>query len=264
MSRIEFFWRKARLLAMAAAVWLAVYGHALAAKKPAPADDGRGRREHQGLGAALFHRAPGDRTGHARGLPQQPSLRAGKAQAVRRPRHLRQIVRRRIEHGDWLRADEKGRRCPLDVTGSVPVPLLSTGPRIRKRDRHRRPRRVVTRFDHLGGDRARLHFRRTRRHENGAFRHHRLGLMGREFASAAARWCHLTEMDVRPEIVAVCDANRESAAAGSRRTSRRSRRPRPTTANCWPTGRGRGRLLRRAAQPAPASSTATSSRPAST
>jgi predicted dehydrogenase len=33
------------------------------------------------------------------------------------------------------------------------------------------------------------------------------GLMGREFASAAARWCHLPEMDVRPEIVAVCDAD---------------------------------------------------------
>jgi predicted dehydrogenase len=33
------------------------------------------------------------------------------------------------------------------------------------------------------------------------------GLMGREFASAAARWCHLMEIDVRPEIVAVCDAN---------------------------------------------------------
>lgn len=33
------------------------------------------------------------------------------------------------------------------------------------------------------------------------------GLMGREFASAAARWCHLPEMDVRPEIVAVCDSN---------------------------------------------------------
>ncbi|HDZ19900.1 hypothetical protein LCGC14_0204740 [marine sediment metagenome] len=33
------------------------------------------------------------------------------------------------------------------------------------------------------------------------------GLMGREFASAAARWCHLPEMDARPEIVAVCDAN---------------------------------------------------------
>jgi len=35
------------------------------------------------------------------------------------------------------------------------------------------------------------------------------GLMGREFASAAARWCHLTDLDVRPEIVAVCDAKRE-------------------------------------------------------
>ncbi|MEI7880481.1 MAG: Gfo/Idh/MocA family oxidoreductase [bacterium] len=33
------------------------------------------------------------------------------------------------------------------------------------------------------------------------------GLMGREFASAAARWCHLTELDVRPEIVAICDKN---------------------------------------------------------
>jgi predicted dehydrogenase len=33
------------------------------------------------------------------------------------------------------------------------------------------------------------------------------GLMGREFASAVARWCHLLEMDVRPEIVAVCDQN---------------------------------------------------------
>lgn len=31
--------------------------------------------------------------------------------------------------------------------------------------------------------------------------------MGREFASAAARWCHLVDMDARPEIVAICDAN---------------------------------------------------------
>lgn len=36
------------------------------------------------------------------------------------------------------------------------------------------------------------------------------GLMGREFASAAARWCHLPDMDIRPEIIAVCDSN-ESA-----------------------------------------------------
>lgn len=35
------------------------------------------------------------------------------------------------------------------------------------------------------------------------------GLMGREFASAAARWCHLLDMDVKPEIVAICDQNRE-------------------------------------------------------
>jgi predicted dehydrogenase len=33
------------------------------------------------------------------------------------------------------------------------------------------------------------------------------GLMGREFASATARWAHLLEMDVKPEIVAVCDTN---------------------------------------------------------
>jgi predicted dehydrogenase len=31
------------------------------------------------------------------------------------------------------------------------------------------------------------------------------GLMGREFASAAARWCHLQDLDVRPEIVAVAN-----------------------------------------------------------
>jgi predicted dehydrogenase len=31
------------------------------------------------------------------------------------------------------------------------------------------------------------------------------GLMGREFASASARWCHLLELDVRPEIVAICN-----------------------------------------------------------
>ncbi len=31
------------------------------------------------------------------------------------------------------------------------------------------------------------------------------GLMGREFASAVARWCHLTDMNIRPEIVAICN-----------------------------------------------------------
>lgn len=31
------------------------------------------------------------------------------------------------------------------------------------------------------------------------------GLMGREFASAAMRWCHLLGLDVVPSIVAVCD-----------------------------------------------------------
>jgi len=41
-----------------------------------------------------------------------------------------------------------------------------------------------------------------------------LGLMGREFASAAARWCHLTDMDIRPEIVAVCDINLSPQTSG--------------------------------------------------
>lgn len=38
------------------------------------------------------------------------------------------------------------------------------------------------------------------------------GLMGREFASAAARWCHLQDIGVKPMIVAACDVN-ESATA---------------------------------------------------
>lgn len=33
------------------------------------------------------------------------------------------------------------------------------------------------------------------------------GLMGREFASACARWFHLLDMDVKPELVAICDMN---------------------------------------------------------
>ena len=33
------------------------------------------------------------------------------------------------------------------------------------------------------------------------------GFMGREFAAAAARWLELKDMDVRPVITAVCDAN---------------------------------------------------------
>lgn len=33
------------------------------------------------------------------------------------------------------------------------------------------------------------------------------GLMGREFASAAARWCHLLDIRARPEIIVVCDQN---------------------------------------------------------
>ena len=38
------------------------------------------------------------------------------------------------------------------------------------------------------------------------------GLMGREFASAAARWAHLAEMTSAPEIVAVCDTNPKLAS----------------------------------------------------
>jgi predicted dehydrogenase len=33
------------------------------------------------------------------------------------------------------------------------------------------------------------------------------GLMGREFGSATARWCHLTDMSAKPEIISVCDSN---------------------------------------------------------
>ena len=35
------------------------------------------------------------------------------------------------------------------------------------------------------------------------------GLMGREFGSAAARWFHLADMDVRPEIISVCDVHED-------------------------------------------------------
>jgi predicted dehydrogenase len=38
------------------------------------------------------------------------------------------------------------------------------------------------------------------------------GLMGREFASAAARWIHLTDAKARPEINAVCDTSPELMA----------------------------------------------------
>ncbi|MFA6470530.1 MAG: Gfo/Idh/MocA family oxidoreductase [Candidatus Latescibacterota bacterium] len=41
-----------------------------------------------------------------------------------------------------------------------------------------------------------------------------LGLMGREFASAAARWCHLTDMEIRPEIISLCDSNTSESVTG--------------------------------------------------
>lgn len=34
-----------------------------------------------------------------------------------------------------------------------------------------------------------------------------LGLMGREFGSAAARWCHLLNLDFQPIITGICDTN---------------------------------------------------------
>ena len=38
------------------------------------------------------------------------------------------------------------------------------------------------------------------------------GLMGREFASAAARWVHLADIGARPEVAVVCDVNPEILA----------------------------------------------------
>lgn len=38
------------------------------------------------------------------------------------------------------------------------------------------------------------------------------GLMGREFASAAARWCHLLDLDFQPQIVAACDVEPQATA----------------------------------------------------
>ena len=37
-----------------------------------------------------------------------------------------------------------------------------------------------------------------------------LGLMGREFASATARWMHLTGMKIKPEIIAICSQHESS------------------------------------------------------
>jgi predicted dehydrogenase len=38
------------------------------------------------------------------------------------------------------------------------------------------------------------------------------GVMRREFAGTAARCCHLPEMTVRPEIVAICDTDHRKPA----------------------------------------------------
>jgi len=38
------------------------------------------------------------------------------------------------------------------------------------------------------------------------------GMMGREFASAAGRWCHLSDLDFAPRVVAACDTNPQATA----------------------------------------------------
>jgi predicted dehydrogenase len=53
------------------------------------------------------------------------------------------------------------------------------------------------------------------------------GLMGRELASAAARWLHLADLDVRPEIVHVCDTNPDVLAWYERM------RPAPRLSTDW-------------------------------
>ena len=53
------------------------------------------------------------------------------------------------------------------------------------------------------------------------------GLMGREFASAAARWVHLAPLGVRPEIAVVCDTNPEVLAWYERLE------PRPRLVSDW-------------------------------
>src|SRR5690625_7753959 len=45
------------------------------------------------------------------------------------------------------------------------------------------------------------------------------GLMGREFASAAARWCHLEGLDFEPVIIAACDVNEQATEWFSRQVS---------------------------------------------
>ena len=42
------------------------------------------------------------------------------------------------------------------------------------------------------------------------------GLMGREFASAVARWCHLLDMPARPELVAICIRSGPNSAERTR------------------------------------------------
>ena len=76
------------------------------------------------------------------------------------------------------------------------------------------------------------------------------GLMGREFASAAARWCHLPDMDVRPGDRGRLRPEQRSARLVHAATSRSIRQVTADyRAAAGQPGR-RGRLLRRAAPPA--------------
>ena len=65
------------------------------------------------------------------------------------------------------------------------------------------------------------------------------GLMGREFASAAARWVHLADLGVRPELVARLRHEPRRARAGTSGSTPRAAPRLPTTASCSPTTRSR-------------------------
>ena len=72
--------------------------------------------------------------------------------------------------------------------------------------------------------------------------------MGRELASAVARWIHLEDLGVRPRLVHVCDIDPKTLAWYERLADTPAPQQRPRGAARRP--RGRGGLHRRAAQPA--------------
>ena len=77
-----------------------------------------------------------------------------------------------------------------------------------------------------------------------------LGLMGREFGSAIARWCHLLFDGPVPELAGICDTNIDVARAGSRTTFRPSGSPPRATRTCSPR-----RTSRRSTAPCPTTCT---------